>query len=84
MAKGKNTKVPNFEKALNALEELVENLEEGDLPLEDYLNQIEKSTKLALDCQIALKSAQQRVNVLMEENNEILESLNDETSDEEE
>lgn len=84
MAKGKSTKAPNFEKALNALEELVENLEEGDLPLEEYIDQIEKSTKLALDCQVALKSAHQRVNVLMEENNKILESLADSEFDEEE
>lgn len=83
MAKGKNTKTPNFEKSLAALEELVESLEQGDLPLEEYISQIEKSSKLALDCQVALKSAQQRVNVLMEENDEILESLADDEPDEE-
>ncbi len=78
----KKAKIPNFEKALSSLEELVENLEDGDLALEDALNQYEKGIKLAKECQFALKSAELRVKTLMEENNQILGSLSDSEMDE--
>ena len=41
----------NFERSLNDLEKIVEELESGDLSLEDSLKAFEKGIKLARDCQ---------------------------------
>jgi exodeoxyribonuclease VII small subunit len=49
----------DLEKALNDLEELVEELESGDLPLEKAMQ------KLTRNCQLALKDAEQKVEVLL-------------------
>ena len=55
----------DFEQQLASLEGLVESLEGGDLSLEDSLKSFEQGIKLARDCQAALKSAEQKVEVLM-------------------
>lgn len=56
---------PDLEKSLNELEDIVQQLEEGDLPLEKALKQFEKGVKLSRDCQTALRAAEQRVEILM-------------------
>lgn len=48
------------------LEEIVQQLEEGDIPLEKALQQFEKGVKLSRDCQQALDSAEQRVKVVLD------------------
>lgn len=57
-------KTPDLEKSLAQLEEVVELLEEGEIPLEEALKQFEKGVKLSRDCQTALKAAEQRIKVL--------------------
>ena len=69
MAKAK--KSINFEKTLDQLEELVEDMEHGDLSLEESLKSFEKGIKLTRDCQTALNDAEQKVQMLIEENNEL-------------
>ena len=56
----------NFEKSLKELESLVEKLEQGDLSLEDTLKQFERGIELTRSCQIALKDAEQKVEILLE------------------
>jgi exodeoxyribonuclease VII small subunit len=56
---------PDLEKSLADLEQIVATLEEGDIPLEQALQQFEQGIKLSRDCQTALQSAEQRVQVLM-------------------
>ncbi|MGM0563277.1 MAG: exodeoxyribonuclease VII small subunit [Pseudomonadota bacterium] len=56
-------KIP-FEERLGALETLVEQLESGDLPLEDALKHFEKGVTLARDCEKALNRAEQTVDKL--------------------
>lgn len=63
----------NFEKALTQLEDLVDEMEQGDLPLEDALKNFEKGIALAADCQQALSKAEQKVTQLIEKNGELLE-----------
>lgn len=58
-------KAVNFEEALEELESLVEQMEDGDLSLEESLAAFEKGVKLARECQEALKAAEQRVQVLL-------------------
>ncbi len=57
-----------FEESLNKLESLVEQMEEGDLSLEDSLKTFEEGIKLTRECQKALQSAEQKVKLLVEQN----------------
>ena len=59
------TKTVNLEKSLADLEELVEELESGDLPLEKAMKKFEQGIKLTRDCQAALKEAEQKVEILL-------------------
>lgn len=58
-------KEPDFERSLAELESLVERLERGDLPLDEALKTFERGVQLTRHCQTALKSAQQKVEILM-------------------
>jgi len=55
----------NLEKALTDLEEIVEELESGDLPLEKAMKKFEEGIKLTRNCQAALKEAEQKVEILL-------------------
>lgn len=55
----------NLEKSLADLEALVEELESGDLPLEQAMKKFEEGIKLTRGCQAALKDAEQKVQILM-------------------
>ena len=55
----------NLEKALADLEELVEELESGELPLEKAMKKFEDGIKLTRGCQSALKEAEQKVEILL-------------------
>ena len=59
-------KAPDLEKSLAQLEEIVQELEEGDIPLEQALKQFEKGVKLSRECHTALSSAEQRVKILLD------------------
>jgi exodeoxyribonuclease VII small subunit len=59
------TKKFNLEKSLAELEELVEELETGDLPLEKAMQKFEDGIKLTRGCQNALKEAEQKVEILL-------------------
>lgn len=69
MASKKNTL--DFEASLEELEKLVESLEKGDLSLEESLKKFEHGVKLTRACQTALKEAEQKVQILMEQNGEV-------------
>jgi exodeoxyribonuclease VII small subunit len=58
----------NFEVALEELEELVSSMEDGRLSLEESLQAFEKGIKLTRECQNALKNAEQKVQILLNEN----------------
>ena len=69
MAKAK--KSVDFEEALDQLEELVEDMENGDLTLEESLKAFEQGIKLTRECQTALSQAEQKVQMLVEENGKL-------------
>lgn len=50
---------------MHALEEIVERLEKGDLPLEESLAAFERGVTLTRRCQTALKEAEQKVEILL-------------------
>ena len=61
----------NFEKALEELEAIVDDLESGDLSLENSLESFEKGIKLARQCQEKLSQAELQVQKLIEEDGEL-------------
>ena len=63
----------NLEKALGELEKLVEEMEQGNLSLEDSLKRFEKGIALTSDCQQALQNAELKVQELIEKNGKLLE-----------
>ncbi len=63
MAKRKQT----FEQSLKNLEEVVEKMESGELPLDKCLDQYEKGVKLAAFCARELDAAQQRIEKLQKD-----------------
>ncbi|MGB5277743.1 MAG: exodeoxyribonuclease VII small subunit [Gammaproteobacteria bacterium] len=63
----------NFEKALGELEKLVEEMEQGNLSLEESLKRFEKGIALTSECQEALQKAELKVQELVEKNGRLLE-----------
>lgn len=59
-----------FEKALTELEQLVEQLESGDLSLEDCLAQFERGVALARECRESLTAAEQKIQILLQREGE--------------
>jgi exodeoxyribonuclease VII small subunit len=67
---------PDFETAMRDLEELVERLEQGDLPLEESLAAFERGIMLTRTCQTALREAEQKVEILLKKAGEpVIESF---------
>ena len=68
----------NFEKSLADLEALVERMEGGEMSLEESLQAFEQGVRLTQQCQRALAEAQQRVQLLTQQNGEArLEALDE-------
>jgi exodeoxyribonuclease VII small subunit len=57
---------PAFEQSLALLEQLVAQLESGDLPLNEALERFEHGVRLTRECQLALSAAQQKVQLLLQ------------------
>ena len=75
--------MPDFEQSLTELETLVQKLEAGDVPLEEALQTFERGVALTRQCQTALRTAQQKVEVLLTKNGtESVESFDDDDEDE--
>ena len=68
----KEKKAVDFEQQLASLEGLVESLESGELSLEESLKSFEQGIKVARDCQAALKAAEQKVEVLTRQDDELV------------
>ena len=63
-------KKPAFEEALSELESLVEQLESGELSLDQSLKQFKRGVELTRHCQEILDQAQQVVEKLVDPNDE--------------
>ncbi|WP_219952744.1 exodeoxyribonuclease VII small subunit [Dickeya zeae] len=62
----KKTEQPvSFESSLAELEQIVSRLESGELPLEEALNAFEQGVQLARQGQVKLQQAEQRVQILL-------------------
>ena len=59
----------NFNKGLFELENIISKMESGELSLEDSLKNFEEGVKIHRKCHTALMDAEQRINILTEQDN---------------
>ena len=69
MAAKKRKKTSDFETTIAELETLVDEMEHGDISLEDSLEKFERGIELTRTCQKALQEAEQKVQMLVEKKN---------------
>lgn len=60
--------MPKFEDCLQRLEKIVDELEKGDLPLEQALKLFEEGMELSNSCRKELESAEGKVEILLKQN----------------
>ena len=77
----KATKLPDLETSLEEITGLIEKMEEGDLSLEQSLASFERGVTLIKHAQKILQEAEQKVQILMQNNGE--EELEDYENNEE-
>ncbi len=66
--KNNEQQVRTFEASLEALEQIVRELERGDLSLEKSLELFEQGIRLSRECQERLNQAERRIEVLLRDN----------------
>jgi len=72
----------SFEESMKKIEEIVGELEKGEIPLEDSLDRFEEAVKLARACQLKLEKAQARISKLVKADDGFaLEPLDDSGED---
>lgn len=64
----KNTKLPSLEQSISEINTLIEQMEKGDLTLEQSLSQFERGVTLIKHAQKILQTAEQKVQILMANN----------------
>ena len=67
----KKSTLPDFEAALSELEKLVEKMESGEQSLEEALAAFQRGIALTRACQQGLKEAEQRVEKLLVQNDDV-------------
>lgn len=60
-----------FEEKIKLLEEIVKELETGEVPLDEAINKYTEAMKLAKDCSDKLNKVTEKVNKIMLENGKI-------------
>ena len=63
--------MPKFEECLERLEKIVDQLEKGDIPLEQALALFEEGMKLSHSCRSELESAEGKVEILLKQNGKL-------------
>ncbi|HEX9256418.1 MAG TPA: exodeoxyribonuclease VII small subunit [Candidatus Angelobacter sp.] len=63
--------MPNFEVSLQRLEEIVDELEKGNVPLEQALKLFEEGLKLSSSCRKELEEAEGKVEILLRQNGKL-------------
>jgi exodeoxyribonuclease VII small subunit len=76
--------LPKFEQCLERLEKIVDQLEKGDIPLEQAIALFEEGMKLSNSCRSELENAEGKVEILLKQNGklhpEAFEALRPESS----
>lgn len=63
----------NFEEKMKDLENLVAELEKGDLNLDESVNKFEEGMKISKECNDILQKAERRISILLEKDGNITE-----------
>lgn len=63
--------MPKFEDSLERLEKIVEDLEKGNVPLEQALKLFEEGMQLSTACRTELEQAEGKVEVLLKQNGKL-------------
>ncbi|MFC6261191.1 exodeoxyribonuclease VII small subunit [Levilactobacillus fujinensis] len=61
---------PTFEENLTTLEQIVAQLEQGDIPLEQALSQFQKGVALSKDLQTTLQDAEKTLTTMMSDDDQ--------------
>ena len=64
-------KEKNFEDSIKKLEEIVEQLEKGDLNLDESVSKFEEGMKISKECNDILENAEKKITILLEQNGKI-------------
>lgn len=74
---------PNLEESLSEITQLIDKMEHSELTLEQSLNHFERGVQLIRHCQKILETAEQKVQLLIQNNNqETLVAYGEEAKDE--
>lgn len=71
MAKKEEEKVATFEENLTELENIVKELEAGNVDLDKAIEKYSNAMKLAKECNDKLNAATEKVNLILKENGEL-------------
>jgi exodeoxyribonuclease VII small subunit len=63
--------VPKFETSLQRLEQIVDELEKGNVPLEQALKLFEEGLELSSSCRKELEDAEGKVEILLKQNGKL-------------
>ncbi|WP_322905424.1 exodeoxyribonuclease VII small subunit [Paenibacillus campi] len=71
MAKAAKEQELNFEQAMDRLEEIVSELEHGDVPLEKAIDLFQQGMKLSQVCGSKLEEVERKIEMIVEEDGEL-------------
>lgn len=63
----------SFEESLKQLENIVSELESGDIPLDDAILKFDEAMNLVKTCDSKLKSAQESIAKIVDKNNDLID-----------
>lgn len=66
-------KETNFEETIKKLEVIANELEKGDLNLDESVSKFEEGMKLSKTCSEILENAEKRISILIKKDNEVSE-----------
>lgn len=66
-------KKETFETQMGNLEKIIEELEKGDLSLEDSVKKFEEGMKISKDCSKLLEDTEKRITILLEKDGKLTE-----------
>ena len=65
--------ISNFEKNMSDLENIVTELEKGDLNLDESISKFEEGIKISKQCNKILEDAEKKITILLEKDGEVKE-----------
>ncbi len=63
----------NFEEQMEQLEKIVEELEKGELSLQDSVTKFEEGIKISKDCNKTLEEAEKKITILVNQDGQMKE-----------